>query len=129
MRYHSGSDVFDLPDPQVDYDFHNLLIAPSFSPISKNNPAVSAFEISDDLVPEFLKSTYWNLKPTIGKDDRTSYNELEFRDIDYNQDYKVRELTPQSFDSFRQRLEENSDLQRDYMIRKVGMNPDDPEEV
>lgn len=110
MRYHTGSDVFDLPNPDREYDFHNLLIAPSFTPWYMNNPAVSSFEISDTLVPQNLKSSYFNLKPTIGKDDRTSYNELEFRDIDYTQDYKVHELTPQAFDSFRMRLEDNNEL-------------------
>ena len=74
MRYHTGSQVFDLPDPERDYDFHNLLIAPSFTPWYKNNPAVSVFEIDDGLIPINLKSTYFNLKPTIGKDDRTSYD-------------------------------------------------------
>ena len=74
MRYHTGSQVFDLPDPERDYDFHNLLIAPSFTPWYKNNPAVSVFEIDDGLIPINLKSTYFNLKPTIGKDDRMPYD-------------------------------------------------------
>ena len=129
MRYHTGSQVFDLPDPERDYDFHNLLIAPSFTPWYKNNPAVSVFEIDDGLTPINLKSTYFNLKPTIGKADRTPYDQLEFRDIDYTQDYKIRELTPSAIDAFRMRLEDSNALQKDYKIRKVGLDPNIPEEV
>lgn len=51
MRYHSSSGVLDLPDPEPAFNFHNLLIAPSITPWYGNNPGISAFEISDSLVP------------------------------------------------------------------------------
>jgi hypothetical protein len=28
LRYHSSNNVFDLPNPAVKFDFHNILIAP-----------------------------------------------------------------------------------------------------
>ena len=51
MRYHSSSGVFDMPDPEQPFNFHNLLIAPSVTPWYKNNPGVSVFELTDSFVP------------------------------------------------------------------------------
>jgi len=41
----------------------------------------------------------------------------------------VHELTAASFAGFAQRLADDNDLQKDYMIRKVGLSPEDPLEV
>ena len=97
LRSHSGSDVLDLKDPDTTFDFHNLIIAPSFTPWYKNNPAVSRFTVDDStLVPKGFESTYWNLKPTIGHPHIMSYPELSFRDLDYASDFGIDELTAES---------------------------------
>ena len=43
LRSHTGSSVLNLEDPATEFSFHNLIIAPSFTPWYKNNPGVSAF--------------------------------------------------------------------------------------
>ena len=130
LRSHSGTGVLDLKDPGSSFDFHNLIIAPSFTPWYKNNPAVSGFSIDDrTLVPKGFRSTYWNLKPTIGHPHIMSYPELQFRDLDYATDFGIDELTAESIQDFAQKLIEDPKLQKDYMVRKVGLDPTDPEEV
>ena len=64
------------PDGQL---YHNMFIAPSVTPWYSNNPGVTSFEISEDLVPLNLRSTFLNLKKTYGKDTPTPEEELEFR--------------------------------------------------
>ena len=58
----------------------------------------------------------------------TPYSKLEFRDLDYITEYGIDELTADAIDAFREKLEKDVELQRDYMIRKVGLNPKDPDE-
>ena len=101
LRYHTGSQVLDLPDPKDDFNFHNLILAPSFTPWYQNNPAVSSLEITNALVPRNFRSTYWNLKETIGKTHITPYSQLEFRDLDYRTEYGLDELTPDAIEAFR----------------------------
>lgn len=48
--------------------FHNLLVAPSITAWYDNNPAVSAFRIDNELKPVQLRSSFFNLKATIGLD-------------------------------------------------------------
>ena len=43
LRSHTGSSVLNLEDPATEFSFHNMIIAPAFTPWYKNNPAVSAF--------------------------------------------------------------------------------------
>ena len=50
LRYHSSDNVFDLPDTDVKFDFHNLIVAPGVTPNKGNQPGVAMFEISSDLV-------------------------------------------------------------------------------
>jgi len=87
VRYHSTKNVFDLPDVEGDEgsNFHNLIIAPSFTPWYQNNPAVSVMEIDDQQIPRNLRSTYWNIENTIGDSQITPYEELEFRNLDYKE--------------------------------------------
>ena len=67
MRYHSSSGVLDFEDPEIKYNFHNLIIGPSLTPWYSNNPGVSVLEFSENLVPENMQTTFLNLAPTIGK--------------------------------------------------------------
>ena len=106
-----------------------MIIAPAFTPWYKNNPAVSAFQIDDFTeVPNRFKSTYWDLKPTIGMPTATPYSQLKFRDLDYATDFGINELTAESIQNFAQKLKENPDLQKDYLIKKIGLDPNDPKE-
>ena len=101
----------DLADPKTEFNFHNLIIAPAFTPWYQNNPAVSSLEINDTtLIPRNFRSTFWNLKTTIGKTRITPYNELEFRDVDYLSEFGIDELTPDSIKAFAQKLEKDADL-------------------
>ena len=63
--------------------FHNIFIGPSITPWYSNNPGVSSFEVSDDLVPHKLRSTFLNLQPTIGQEEPLPFGELEFRELNY----------------------------------------------
>ena len=52
--------------------------------------AVSAIEIDDHtLIPHSYNASYLNLQPTIGKQARTPYNKLEFRDLDYAKEFGI----------------------------------------
>ena len=97
-------------DPDYDFNFHNLIIAPSFTPWYQNNPAVSSFEINDALIPRNFRSTYWNLKPTIGKTHITPYSKLEFRDLDYPSEFGIDLLTADSIKAFAYELEKDAEL-------------------
>jgi len=46
--------------------FHNLFVAPSITAWYDNNPGVSSFSINSELEAVKLRSTFLNLKPTIG---------------------------------------------------------------
>ena len=77
LRAHSGSHVLDLEDPPTEFNFHNLIIAPSFTPWYGNNPAVSGFIIDDQTMrPRSFQATYLNLKPTVGRPHETPYDNL-----------------------------------------------------
>ena len=129
MRYHSSHGVFDLPDPEQKFNFHNLLIAPSVTPWYRNNPGVSVFELSDAFVPQNLRTTYLNLEPTMNVTERTPYEQLEFRSIDYEVDFGIKELTPYAFETLAQRFKRDANLHKEFMVRSVGMHPSDPKEV
>ena len=68
---------------------HNMFIAPSITPWYSNNPGVSTFEITEELVPENLHSTFLNLKPTIGQNNPMPFDQLEFRELDWNKQYGI----------------------------------------
>jgi len=45
LRYHSSNNVFNLPDTEVKFDFHNILISPGVTTWDDSNPGVVFFEI------------------------------------------------------------------------------------
>ena len=69
--------------------YHNLFVSPSITPWYNNNPGVSSFEISEELIPSKLKTTFLNLAPTIGLDKRLPQGELEFRYLDYEEKFAI----------------------------------------
>ena len=78
----AGHDHFaSLRTHQIDSNdyFHNLLVAPSITPWYKNNPGVSSLAVNDDLIPCKLRTTFLNLDRTIGKEEVTAFEDLEFR--------------------------------------------------
>ena len=129
MRYHTERCILDTETPGATDTslFHNILINPSMTPWYSNNPGISAMEICDDtLVPHHYQATYLNLKETIGKETRTPYSMLTWRDVDYFADYGIDELTPLGIHKFRVKLQEDPELQREFMIRKIGLDPNCP---
>lgn len=131
MRYHTDKEIFDIDSPSDSDDslYHNILVNPSMTPWYSNNPGVSAMEIDDEtLVPHNYHATFMNLKPTIGKERRTPYQNLEFRDLDYQKQFDLKDMTPQGIHDLRVRLQKDPQLQHDFMIRKIGLDPEDAEE-
>lgn len=131
FRYHTTKNVLGLADDPTIHEenFHNLIVTPSFTPWYQNNPAVSALEINEHQIPHNFRSTYWNLKETIGYTHTTPYEHLVFRDLDYTAKYGLDVLTPNALKAFKDRLLADVEMHNDYMIRKVGLDPKDPEEV
>lgn len=124
LRYHTNRDIADTT-PALDDDtlYHNMVVVPSISPWFYNNPATSVVEIDEHLIPRNMKSTYMNLRPTIGRHHMTAFHDLEFRDLDYAEDFGISELTPAGMDAFRKKLQTNGELQQDFMIAKLGFDP------
>mmetsp|Transcript_20175 Transcript_20175/g.24903 ORF Transcript_20175/g.24903 Transcript_20175/m.24903 type:complete len:147 (-) Transcript_20175:421-861(-) len=110
MRYHTSSDILDTAVPATaDANlFHNILVNPSVSPWHSNNPGISAFEIDDEtLLPHSYHASFLNLQHTIGKEQRTPYRSLEWRDLSYKDDFGLELLTPESIHELRIRLQGN----------------------
>ena len=79
---------------------HNIFVAPSITAWYNNNPGVSSFKIDDDFKPHELRSTFLNLAPTIGHDQPLPFEQLEFRDVNYGELYKIKDLTVKSIWDF-----------------------------
>ena len=63
-------------------------------------------EIDDDtLLPHNYHATFMNLLPTIGLDKRTPYRGLEWRDLDYQTMFGLKDLTPEGIHDLRLRLQ------------------------
>ena len=88
-----------------------MLVLPSMTPWSKNNPAISSMQIHHDtLIPHSLRTLYLNIRSTMNKRWATPYKQLEFRTVDMNKDFGLKDLTPKSIDLFRKRMQEDTDL-------------------
>ena len=106
MRYHTARDILDIVENvEDDTLFHNILVNPSIAPWKRNNPGISCFEINDEtLIPQNYQASYLNLAPTIGKVLHTPYRKLQWRDIDYQSDFGISELTPKGIHDLRVKL-------------------------
>lgn len=124
LRYHSSNNVIDLPDLATKFDFHNMFVAPGVTPYDGSNPGVSMFEVSDAGVPSGLKIEYLNLQATIGKSS-VSYSDLEFLTFDLASDYNVTSLDATSLATFRKALEADETYTLNYLVKKLGFNPND----
>lgn len=109
--------------------FHNMLVAPSITPWYRNNPGVTSFEITDDFVPQSLRSTFLNLKATYGRDGPFRAEDLEFRELDFEKQYGIKEMTPDEIWALAYRLTQDHTLHKDYLIRKMGLDPEIKSEV
>ena len=87
-----------------------MFVAPSITPWYSNNPGVTSLEISDDLVPQKLRCTFLNLATTIGQDKPQPLNQLEFRELDFNTKYGVKDITPDSILKLAALLDEDKTL-------------------
>ena len=87
LRYHSSNNVLDLPDTDVKFDFHNMLVSPGITPWDEQNPGVAFFEINDSTyIPQNLRMEFLNLDDTIGKSGLT-YADLQFNSFDLAKDW------------------------------------------
>lgn len=94
MRYHTRRDILDIIDHSWDQPddtlFHNILVNPSMAPWQRNNPGISVMEVEDEtLIPHKYHASYLNLGATIGKQHHTPYRKLEWRDLDYYEDFGI----------------------------------------
>jgi hypothetical protein len=69
------------------------------------------------------------LKRTYGYDQPPSHRALHFRKLDYATAFGIQELTPEGIYDLAKRLAENPALRKDYLVRKMGMDPEIPEEL
>ena len=54
---------------------------------------------------------------------------LQFRELDYFKRYGIDDITAESVWDLAKRLSADENLHKDYLIRKLGMDPSIPEEV
>ena len=126
MRYHTAKDIMDVSEDGYEDEslFHNILVNPSMTPWYGNNPGISVMEINDeDLIPYNYHASYLNLGPTVGKKEKTPYEQLEWRDLDYEAEYGLMNLTAEGIHDLRVRLQMDPLLQHSFMIRKMGLDP------
>ena len=110
-----------------DEKYHNLFVAPSITPWYSNNPGVTSFE-NDDFVPKKLRTTFMNLNQTIGQHEVLPKEDIEFRELVWEDQYGIDELTPDQIWRLAEKLANDADLQEDYLIRKMGLDPSIPSE-
>lgn len=104
--------------------FHNMFIAPSITPWYKNNPGVTSFEITEDLIPQGLRSTFLNLSGSFGHDDPLPADQLEFRHLDFEEHFGIKKMTPDEIWALAMRLIKDRNVHEDYLIRKMGLDPE-----
>ena len=80
-------------------------------------------------MPKNLRSTFLNLQPTIGQESYVPLDQLEFRELNYESTYGVKDLTAASILDLAKKLSEDEDLHQDYLVRKLGYDPSIPAEV
>jgi hypothetical protein len=124
LRYHSSNNVIDLPDLATKFDFHNMFVAPGVTAYDKSNPGVSMFEVTDTGLAKSLKMEFLNLETTIGKS-AVAYSDLEFLSVDMAKDFNVDSLDPSSLATFRKILEADEAYTLNYLVTKLGFNPND----
>ena len=61
---------------------------------------MTSLVLSEDLVPHNLQSTFLNLNTTYGHDEPVPYEQLEFRWLDYSEQWGVDELTSKDIYQF-----------------------------
>lgn len=76
-----------------------------------------------------MRSTFLNLKGTIGFNKPLPASKLEFRELDYAKHYGINDLSAESIWELAHRLATDENLHKDYLVRKLGMDPEDPDEV
>ena len=56
-------------------------------------------------------------------------DKLEFRKLDYGRAFGITELTPEGIYELAKRLADNPDMRKEYLVRKMGLDPEIPEEL
>ena len=124
LRYHSSNNVCNLPDTDVKFDFHNLFVAAGVTPYDSSNPGVSKFEITSAGVPTNLHIEFLDLNDTYGKSS-VSYSDAKFFSVDWATSYGVTSLDAESLATFRKVLEADETYTLNYLVSKLGFNPND----
>ena len=116
IRYHSDS---ASSDKQF---YHNLLVSPGISPLKNQNPGVAIFEIdAHTFTPQNLKMIFLDLPQTYQISDLTTSN-LPFRSMLFS-DYGLYSLTPKALSDFKSKLDANDQLTYNYLVAKLGYDP------
>ena len=89
--------------------YHNIFVAPSITPWYSNNPGVSSFRIEKrdadgDWVPLGLRSTFLNLNATIGLEAPLPLDQLDFRELDFEKDFGLVDMSASSIATLAERL-------------------------
>jgi hypothetical protein len=82
------------------------------------------FEVTDTGLAKSLKMEFLNLQATIGKSS-VSYSDLEFLSVDMASDFNVDALDAASLATFRKVIEADEAYALDYLVTKLGFNPND----
>lgn len=85
------------------------------------------FEVSTDGVPSNLKFEFMDLYQQYGASS-VSYDEVKWLSLPMS-DYGVTEITATALSDFRKRLEDDDDMTREYLVRKLGFNAQDETET
>ena len=121
LRYHSSFNVCDLPDTDVEFNFHNLLVSPGVTPRDGSNPGVTTFEITEDLVPQNLRMEFLNLNDTLSESPKLTWNSVDFAQV-----WGLKQLDAPSLDAFRKTLEQSEEYTNNYLVSKLGFDYNDP---
>ena len=125
LAYHTSNYVMNLPDPDVKFEFHNLLVAPGLTPNKGQNPGIAMFEV-DNGVAHNLKFEFLDLGKTYGSTSVPS--KLTFYSLDFASRYGVQNIDATGLVNWRKALEADINLTHDYMVRQVGFDPSDKSE-
>jgi len=108
----------------------NKVLFPGLTSSEDTNPGFGTFEYDSDTgVVNQLKWTYIDTDKTIGYPEETPFDELPWFVVDFESKYELMDLSGSSIASMTERLSKDTDLAREYMFNRMGVNTDNPDQV
>ena len=108
----------------------NKVLFPGLTPTNKTNPGFGTFEYDSETgVVNKLKFTYVDTVKTIGYPEDTPYYDLPWFDVDFESKFGLMDLSGSSIASLTERLSNDTELAREYMFNRMGVNTDNPDQV